>query len=278
MKTREELSSGVSNAIRTTVGENRRSNALIVKSEKSEFSVKLAQTLEEREAVFRLAYQVYFEKGFIKKNSREMLIREYDFDDATAILMVKDHSNNIVGSVTLVFDGESYLPAQTLYGEEILNLRRSGEKTVEISRLIIDPKFRNSKEILLLMINYLFIFASYVRNFTYLAIEVNPRHKNYYQELLGFHQVGGEKPCPSVENAPALLLCLPLCHYKKELTRCERLVGLNKKERTLYQQFIRPEQEDLVIYYLSRQIQPMTGEEKEYFGFSNVEQNEKVCL
>jgi len=55
-------------------------------------------------------------------------------------------------------------------------------------------------------------------------------------------------------------------------------VGLDKKERTLYKQFIMPEQEDLVIYYLSGQIQPMTGEEKQYFAFSNVEQNEKVCL
>jgi len=140
-------------------------------------------------------------KGLSKKNARELLVGEYGFDDATAILMVKDHSNTIVGSVILVFDGESYLPVQILYCEEFLNLRRPGEKIVEISRLIIDPKFRNSKEILLLRINYLFIFASYVRNFTHLAIEVYPWHKNYYQELLGFHQVN-EKPCPSVENTP----------------------------------------------------------------------------
>ena len=43
----------------------------IKKNDPSGFTLKIANSLEEREAVYRLAYQVYLEKGFTKKNANE---------------------------------------------------------------------------------------------------------------------------------------------------------------------------------------------------------------
>lgn len=259
--------SGVSTAINSTLAASQNGSPLFEKKQPSEFAIKVANTLEEREAVFRLAYQVYLEKGFIKKNSNEWLVQNYDAKSETMILIVKDSNKKIIASVTLVFAGNSKLPAQKIYSEEINQLTAANEKVVEISRLVINPDFRNSKDILVLLFNYLCIYSYHVKKYTCLAIEVNPRHKNYYKSLLSFKEIGDEKPCPIVENAPAVLLHLPLKEYQSEVCRCAATNNQNKKERSLYAYFIKPGQEKLVAHYLQNQFKPMRAEEKLYFGF-----------
>ena len=233
-----------------------------------EFSIKIANTLEEREAVFKLGYQIYLEKEFIKPNPQEYLIQSYDQDPRSIILIVQDRNKKIAGSVTLVFNESSQLPAEKIYASELKTLKKNGEKLVELSRLIINPEFRNSKEILILLFNYLAIYSYHVENYDSLVVEVNPRHKNYYKMLLNFDEIGEEKACPSVLNAPAILLHLPLSRYQSEVKRCASQVDQDKKERSLYPYFLRSEQETLVAYYLERQVKQMSEEELHYFGLS----------
>jgi len=259
---------GLSIAIKSTLVSSKKGQPLLEKKQPSEFTIKIANNLKEKENVYRMAYQIYLEKGFIKKNPNEWLVKNYDMVDETIVLIVLDRNKNIVGSVTLVFDESSRLPAQKIYNDEIQFLKSSNEKIVEISRLVINPDFRNSKEILVLLFNYLVIYSNLVKKYTGLAIEVNPRHKNYYKELLGFTEIGGEKPCPSVQNAPANLLYLPISKYRSELYRCQNLTNQDKKERSLYKYFIKPEQEGLAAHYLKNQAKPITDEERVYFGFS----------
>ena len=101
-----------------------------------------------------------------------------------------------------------------------------------------------------------------------MVIEVNPRHKTYYKTLLKYDEIGIEKGCPSVQNAPAVLLHLPLPRYQEEVIRCANFLDQNIKERSLYPHFLKPEQEKLVIHYLQKQVKPMSIEEKIYFGFA----------
>lgn len=278
MKNRRETSSGVSMAIRSTLKSSKNGTQLIEKKVPSEFIIKVANTLEEREAVFNLGYKIYLEKGFIRPNPQEWLVQNYDASNETLILIVMDQYKKIAGSVTLVFDGSTRLPADKIYGEELRALRAAGNKMVELSRLVISPEYRNSKEILVLLFNYLAIYSYHVKNYSHLVVEVNPRHKNYYQMLLCFEELGGEKPCPSVQNAPANLLYLPLRKYRSEVIRCCQISDANKKERSLYPYFIKPEQEDLVAHYLRNQAKPISAEEKLYFGFSESSIGNSVCI
>lgn len=241
----------------------------ISKKIKNDFTIKVANTLEEREAVFQLGYQVYLDKGYIKKNATERLIQNYDADSDTMILIVKNHANKIVGSVTLVFDGDSILPAEKIYSKELNILRAKKEEIVEISRLVIDPQYRNSKEILVLLFNYLYIYAYFVKKYSCLAIEVNPRHTAYYEALLHFKPIGDEKPCPNVQSAPAILMYVPLSHGQAEVQRIASLTESEKNTRSLYHYFLKPEQQSLVTYFLEKQATPISMEEKLYFGFSD---------
>ena len=260
--------SAVSTAIRHTMDSFSNGTQLINK-EKIGFTIKVANTLEEREAVFQLGYQTYLDKGYIKENVSERLVQNYDADPETLILMVKNQENKVVGSVTLVFDGYSRLPAEKIYHSELKKLRSNQEKIVEISRLVIDPEYRNSKEILVLLFNYLYIYAYFVKSYSCLAIEVNPRHTAYYEALLHFRAIGDEKPCPNVQSAPAILMYVSLKHGQEEISRLANLKENEKSNRSLFSYFINPEQQNLVAYCLEKQATPISMEEKLYFGFSD---------
>ncbi len=260
--------SGVSVALQSTIS-NINNQSLETKQKPPEFSIKIANTLEERESAFRLGYQCYLDKGYINKNKSECLVRSYDFDSETVILIVQDQHKKVVGTVSLVFDGSSYLPAEKAYSNELLTFRNSGSTMVEMSRLACDPNYRNVKQILILLINYSAIYIRLVKNYNSLIIEVNPRHKNYYLALLNCEEVGSTKECAHVGNAPAVLLYLSAIKYQFELNRFIQGKAINKCNRSLYPYFLKPEQEKLVASYLKNQVKVMSMEEKLYFGFSH---------
>lgn len=270
--------SGVSKAIRKTMTSFHREEELVEKIKPSEFTIKIANSLEEREAAFKLGYEIYLEKGYIKENANKWLVNDYDANKDTTILIVKDRLNNVVGSVTLVFKNEDSIPAEKIYREEINSLSSSGKKIVELSRLVISPDYRNSKEIILLLFNYLSIYAFHNKNYSYLTIQVNPRHKAYYEKLLNFKEIGGEKMCPRVQNAPAVLMLLNLGDFFANPNRTNETVNTDKKDRTLYNYFLKPDQEKLVVYYLDKQAKSISLEEKIYFGFSESGINHLACV
>lgn len=258
--------SGVSVGIKKTFDTFHQGSQLIDKLKPGTFTTKIANTLEEREAVFRLSYQVYLEKGFIEKNAHQWLVRNYDFINDTVILMVQDKEKNIVGTVTLVFENSTQLPAEKIYENELNFLRKNNYKITEISRLVIDPKFRNSKEILVQLFNYLYIYTYIVKAYNCLIIEVNPRHIKYYELLLNFKRIGSKKPCPNVLNAPAILMCSDLKREIETLRLHHDSQLINN--RSLYSYFLKPDQEELVAAYLKKQTKPISEEEKIYFGFT----------
>ena len=113
MKNRQSAS-GLSIAIRDTMVSYQEHRPLVEKPKPSVFSIKVANSLEEREAVFRLGYQVYLEKGYIKETPNKWMVQNYDANSETTILIVQDKQKNIIGAVTLVFDGASRLPAEKI--------------------------------------------------------------------------------------------------------------------------------------------------------------------
>ena len=58
--------SGLSFAIKKTMDSYEGGKPLVEKAVLSDFTIKIANTLEERLAAFQLGYQVYLKKGFIK--------------------------------------------------------------------------------------------------------------------------------------------------------------------------------------------------------------------
>lgn len=270
--------SGLSIAIRQTMNSDVLQSTIHQKNISPEFTIKIANTLEERESVFHLGYQVYLEKGYIKENPNQWLVQSYDVLNQTTILIVQDKNKKIAGSLTLVFDENGKLPVEKIYGEETRAIRLAGSKIMETSRLVISQQYRNEKIVLQLLLNYMLIYTYHVKNYTSMLIQVNPRHKAYYKSLLKYDEIGIEKSCPSVQNAPAVLLHLPLNRYQEEINRYHNMSEQTRKERSLYPYFLKPAQEKLVAQYLKNQFKPMTAEEKLYFGFSESGIRQALCV
>lgn len=260
--------SSLSVAIRKTLEQSDLKSALPDKNESAKFNIKIANTKDERELAFRLGYQVYLEKGYINANANQWLVQNYDFYPQTTILIVQDKNKMIAGSLTLVFGEDGKLPVEKIYGEESNILKMNGNKVMETSRLVISQEYRNEKEVLQLLLNYMLIYSYYVKNYDSMLIQVNPRHKLYYKSLLKYDEIGGEKLCPSVKNAPAVLLHLPIKRFQEEIQKCNSNNSQNKKERSLYPYFLNPQQEELVAQYLKNQFKVMMQEEKSYFGYT----------
>jgi len=231
------------------------------------FSIKIANTLSERKSVFQLGYQVYLAKGFIKSNTTKLLTYPYDADPESTILMVQDSHQNAIASITLVFNASSILPAEKIYKDEIKYLKNSGKKLLELCRLIIAPEYRNSREIIILLFNYLAIYAYYIKNYDSLVIEVNPNHKNYYKKLIKFDEIGSEKSCPQVQGQPGVLLHLPLKRFHAETQRRAFFSNKRQKSRT-FQYFINPQHVDAIIKNLTKQSIAISEEEIRYFGLT----------
>ncbi len=246
-------------------------NALFDEKQKREYTIKIANTLEEREAAFKLGYKVYLEKGYTKENQDERLICDYDFNENTVILIVQDKEKNVAGTATLVFDKNLELPANKMYHHEINTLKKSGKKTAEICRFAINSDCRNSKEILILLFNYVAIYTTRVKFYDGLAIEVTPRHKNYYKGLLHFIEIGTEKRCPQVQGTVGVLLYLSSEYYQSIIEGATSTNDSQKGDRSIYPHFLRAEQEELVASYLEKQTKAMGDLEKSYFGFSEKE-------
>lgn len=275
---RSQTASSVSIGIKQSISLLRNGNSLIQKVNPGEFTIKIANTLSERAEVFKLGYQIYRKKGFIDENPDEWLLRYYDMEEETIILIVQNKEKQIIGSVTLVFDKNCQLPSEKLYKEEVNLIKKSGHRIAEISRLIIHPDHRNSKEILLLLFNYLAIYTYRVKKYSYLMIQVNPRHTSYYKLLLKFKEMGCQKLSPYLNDAPASLLILPTEVYQIEMQNLKINKLVAKKERSLYPYFLNQEQELLVAHYLKNQAKPISQAEKMYFGFSDSGISKAVCI
>lgn len=163
---------------------------------------------------------------------------------ASSLTLAASCGENIFGTATLGMDGPAGLHADELYGQELARLRGPGVRLCEITRLAVETSY-NTLEVLGTLFHLAYIHARLIRGATDLVIEVHPRHVGFYRRMLGFVQLGEERPCPRVDNAPAVLLHLDLRHVDRQIAL--RGGAPSWQPRSLYTYFLsRDEQEELL--------------------------------
>lgn len=173
------------------------------------FSFSVASEISQLKDCYSLAYREYFKKGYVRsENLNQMIINQYDLNKKTMVVMAKNEFQEVVGTLTIVVDGNQKLPCDELFSVELNSMRQGGAKVAEVVRLAISSDYQNSKEILVGMFNLVCNYIKNVAGCSDLLIEVNPRHVKYYQKLLLFKVMSDIKECHRVEGAPAVLLCL----------------------------------------------------------------------
>lgn len=189
--------------------------------DQSEYTVRIAGSIEERRQAWELVYQKYREKEYAQPNEDGLWYGLYDALPRTTTFLV-DRDGETVATMTLVFDSPLGLPADGLYRSELDAWRRKGRRVCEIVSLVSDETSRRRcVEVLRNMFKLAYLTARRLEQATDFVITVNPHHTAYYQKKLLFRRAGSERSYDKVGGAPAVLLRLDLetaeARYREEL-------------------------------------------------------------
>lgn len=146
----------------------------------------------------RLVRQMYAWRGY---NTESI---EFQVDDPNRVTIAAWQDDNIVATLTLGRDSPSGLMADALYAEELSGLRHPDRVVCEVTRLAVCPDY-SAPGLLTKLFQAAFQYAKDVFSASDAVIEVNPRHVRYYQNRMGFQQIGTLRQCERVA-APAVLM------------------------------------------------------------------------
>lgn len=167
------------------------------------------------------------------------------------ITLVTYKDEEIVGTLTIGFDTGSGLLVDELYKPEVDALRQQGRRVCEFTKLAIDTK-RASKRMMAGLFHIAFLYAGRIWGYTDIVIEVNPSHVSFYERMLNFQILGGERMCPRV-GAPAVLLRGESSYGQRMIREFGGRPDLARQERTLFPYFMSPDEERAIIQRMMRE-------------------------
>lgn len=197
----------------------------LVSNQCSEIKIKVASTRREREAAFALAYRSYLRAGLCAPSELGIRITPYQLLPSTDIIFA-ELRGEVISTLSLVRDGELGLPMEAIYRDEVEVRRRDGCRLAEVSCLA-DRRQEPTRffglfcELARVMVQ----MADY-EGLDQLLIAVHPRHARMYQRAMAFESFGANRSYPTVNDNPAVALCLPLHAARHlEVEKWRRFVG-----------------------------------------------------
>ena len=200
----------------------------------SETHYKIASSLAERTEAYRLVYQNYVRKGLIEPNRYELRVTPYHLLPTTnTFLAIRD--GEVLATVTLIGDGELGLPMESIYGREVEAARERGLYVGEVTCLATHEL--DFQAFLPVFVRLTRLMAQHARAYgmDQFLIATHPKHARFYQRFMGFHQIGGYKDYPSVQNAPAVACCLDFIKIDRERPACyDQFFGTSLPDTELF--------------------------------------------
>lgn len=166
----------------------------------SSFSIHLATTDAGRHSASQLVNKMYRWRGYGDQHPLDA--------HPNHITLTASDPSHLIGTVSLRTDSEDGILADHTFKPEIDAYRRAGAKVCEVTKLAIDP-LAHSKLALASLFHIIYVYARKIHQCTDAFIEVNPRHKRFYEEMLGFEPAADVRNNARV-NAPAHLLRISL--------------------------------------------------------------------
>jgi len=160
------------------------------------YGIRLTDTADGRNSASMLINKMYAWRGYAGTHQFT--------DDPNRITLTATDKGDVVGTLTIGIDSPIGLMADQIFKEELDAHRNGGARLCEFTKLAFDPTVR-SKTSLANLFHLAVIYARDIHQCTDIIIEVNPRHRRFYERMLGFRQEGEMKINPRVE-APAYLL------------------------------------------------------------------------
>lgn len=146
----------------------------------------------------------------------------------------------VVGTLTLTVDSAAGMAADATFADEIHRFRQApGARLCELTKFAFDTS-SPARPRLAALFHIIFIYGTMHYDCTDLFIEVNPRHRRFYEVMLGFRSVGEPRTNASV-GAPAQLMWLNVADIRRHI---DRHAGDDREaSRSLYPHFFSSKEE-----------------------------------
>jgi hypothetical protein len=206
------------------------------------YGIRLTDTADGRNSASMLISKMYAWRGYAGTH--------HFSDDPNRITLTATDKGDVVGTLTLGIDSAVGLMADQVFKDELDAHRQRGARLCEFTKLAFDPSVR-SKTSLANLFHLAVIYARDIHNCTDIVIEVNPRHRRFYQHMLGFVREGDVKTNPRV-NAPAYLLRVNLEFVTEQINKHGGTFSAGVSDRSFYPYFFSPREERGIINRLMR--------------------------
>jgi hypothetical protein len=197
------------------------------------YGIRLTDTPEGRNSASMLINKMYAWRGYAGTHQFT--------DDPNRITLTASDKGEVVGTLTLGIDSPVGLAADAIFKEQLDEFRASGARLCEFTKLAFDTAVR-SKTALANVFHLAVIYARDIHGCTDIVIEINPRHRRFYENMLGFKRVGDLKMNLRV-NAPAYLLRVELSYVTEQIAKYGGSFATEPSERSFYPYFFSPREE-----------------------------------
>lgn len=168
--------------------------------------VKLLETDEEREDVYKLVYKEYLKAGYITPREDERFVHYAGLLDKipqTDVFVVYD-SDKLVGTNSLTRDSENGMHVCADFPLQVMRERNTGKSLVASWRIVVDSSHRDKDTVRQLIRACLYRgVALGVETWLY---SFHPKHALAYMRFLNAEVIGFSESTDGLHNAPALLL------------------------------------------------------------------------
>ena len=152
--------------------------------------------------------------------------------DGDIVCTARD-GEQIVGTLSVRFDGKGGLHADTLFEAELADWRMAGIKICEFGSLAVDRHSHNAKRVLAQVFHLGYLHAHRRARCDRLVIEVNPRHVAFYRRYLGLLPYTAARHNPRV-NAPAVLMSIDFSTVREQISVWGGRPEMLTQARSLY--------------------------------------------
>ncbi len=208
------------------------------------YGIRLTDTSDGRNTASMLINRMYAWRGYAGNHQPS--------SDPNRITLTATDKGDVVGTLSIGIDSEVGLMADEIFKDELDAHRRRGAKLCEFTKFAFDPSVR-SKTALANVFHLAVIYARDMHGCTDIVIEVNPRHRRFYERMLGFRKEGELKTNPRVD-APAYLLRVNLQYVTEQIAHFGGTWAADgeTEERSFYPYFFSPREERGIINRLLR--------------------------
>jgi len=200
------------------------------------FGIRAADVEDRRNSASMLISKMYAWRGYSGTH--------HVGTDPNRITLTASDKGEVIGTLSLGLDSDVGLLADQVFQDLIDPLRVNG-KVCELIKLAIDPTVK-SKAVLASLFHVAFIYARDLNDCTDIFIEVNPRHRRFYETMLKFEVVCEARNNPRVD-APAVLLRMNTVYGTGLIAKWAGQGDASGNERSLYPYFFSAREEAGII-------------------------------